>query len=337
MGDDRDGRVAGGLGKAAIGLRADQLELSPMRAYEPMLLPATASHNQKLALAQALLEVGDWEHASKLLARLAAMGVQPAAWAPLGLTLCGIVEQELAPVFGALAPRGIQAKGLLDAASSLLNLPGACCFIFAPVQRAPLSCVVFYSFEHCASMSVTATWHPPRHIPPLLHRALCCSSERPCCNAITDGHSLSACVADLPRRCGGGWQCCAHFIPAIPSQARPACVPSYTGGPTGARALPMQGHKATVQGEGSFGDLKQVPAVWAFLWCSLSWLELEQIFSCVVGVRKTHCWVLLALESQKDPASSATVVVQLCYCAWHAAQALLSHTCSLVVLGLWLA
>jgi len=50
----------GVLGMPALGagLRADQLELDPSRLFERMLAEADVSHNQKLALAQMLVEVG---------------------------------------------------------------------------------------------------------------------------------------------------------------------------------------------------------------------------------------------------------------------------------------
>lgn len=121
--DDREARLAGGLGKAAIGLKADQLELDPSKTYEKLLLDSNSAHNQKLALAQALLQVGDWANASKLLARLSALGVQPAAWQPLGATLCSIVTAELEPITSCLAPKGILARGLLDTAAAALSQP----------------------------------------------------------------------------------------------------------------------------------------------------------------------------------------------------------------------
>jgi hypothetical protein len=52
-GDDR----LAGLAPKAVGLRADMLELDPAAAYERLLLDKEVAHNQKLALAQALLQV----------------------------------------------------------------------------------------------------------------------------------------------------------------------------------------------------------------------------------------------------------------------------------------
>lgn len=122
-GGGMDDRIVGGFGRAAVGLRADQVELNPSKTYEKLLLDNNIAHNQKLTLAHALLEVGDWESASKLLARLSALGVQPATWQPLGTTLCTILATELEPIFTSLAPKGIQARGLLDTAAALLSQP----------------------------------------------------------------------------------------------------------------------------------------------------------------------------------------------------------------------
>lgn len=190
MGDDRlgmGGGATGGAGKSAVGLRADTLDLDASRVYERLLLDANAAHNQKLALAQALLQVGsgglwkavgvcaaygrgdmsmepvgdcaagsgqgvdrvactfsaiktskltescphecarptqvgDFAHASALLGRLAALGVPPAAWPPLGAALCEVVAKELEPVFEACVPSrpgSFAARSVLDVATAI--------------------------------------------------------------------------------------------------------------------------------------------------------------------------------------------------------------------------
>ena len=64
------------------------------------------------------VQVGDWDHASALMSRLAATGLQPASWPPLCDTLCGVVTRELEGVLAVLAPQvgvrfafGVKAVG----------------------------------------------------------------------------------------------------------------------------------------------------------------------------------------------------------------------------------
>ncbi len=70
-------------------------------------------------------QVGAYEPATLLLARLTSLGMQPAAWQPLGTTLADTVLEELQPVLRALAPRGLAGQGLLDAAVLALAKVGA--------------------------------------------------------------------------------------------------------------------------------------------------------------------------------------------------------------------
>jgi len=68
---------------------------------------------------QIRVQVGDWEHASTLMSRLAAAGMQPAAWGPLCGTLCDQVAREVEEVLAVLAPQVLHA--VLHAHSLLIT------------------------------------------------------------------------------------------------------------------------------------------------------------------------------------------------------------------------
>ncbi len=63
-----------------------------------------------------MCQVGAYDAADVLMARLTALGMQPAAWAPLSAVLSEAVTEELAPILDRLAPKGVLTPGLLETA-----------------------------------------------------------------------------------------------------------------------------------------------------------------------------------------------------------------------------
>ncbi|KAK9815918.1 hypothetical protein WJX72_011962 [[Myrmecia] bisecta] len=101
-------------------LTAATLDLDA-RAMEAELLEAALANNQRLGLAEALLLVGDWDNATRMLGWLAYLGAQPAAFRGIARALRRLLDEQVAPAYKALFPNGPWGHNLLDAKANPLS------------------------------------------------------------------------------------------------------------------------------------------------------------------------------------------------------------------------
>ena len=73
-----------------------------------------------------VLQVGDWEHASRLLNALQAAGLDPLAHEPLAAALCALVATALQPSFAALYPAGMRGPSILSRKVRACPRPSRC-------------------------------------------------------------------------------------------------------------------------------------------------------------------------------------------------------------------
>ena len=100
-----------GKGLAALALAASRLELAAL-PLEDAAFSSLAQGNHKLALAAALVRVGAWAEASRMLTWLSTLGAPAAAHPIIRAALCALLAQRLEPFHAWLLPKGLRSQSV---------------------------------------------------------------------------------------------------------------------------------------------------------------------------------------------------------------------------------
>lgn len=118
--DDQGQQGGRRTGQTAASLELDSV---PFANHLAVVDPANGAPNQKLQLLAALLNIGDWDHAQKLMHWLAALGVKDFAVFPeVGVALCALIQEEVQQQYARLHPDGLRAT-LLQGQKQHKELP----------------------------------------------------------------------------------------------------------------------------------------------------------------------------------------------------------------------